>query len=199
MDNKKQELPVNWMVAASLCFLVLAFLIHKFDQNLSESIKSIQSVVSPAQKNKAVESTSRASLQNHYIFYKETPGQIKNTAAVTLKNQATQKIPISKQAVNESQSSVTNQDNVQPNSAAANPVPTEDQIMASLDLQAAQLQARSQALSNRVERIGKVHQLIVDSGGQLASSGNVKEFQPPLLEPPKDVEQKIKSNQWTAH
>lgn len=83
-------------------------------------------------------------------------------------------------------------------SAPVNSLPTQEQIMARIILQNQKDLELNNALSNRIDEINKVHQAILDSGGKSHSS-EVKPFVEPLLTPPDDVIEKIKSHHWTAH
>ncbi len=82
--------------------------------------------------------------------------------------------------------------------APANPIPTPEQTMAALSVQNTRREARDRVLSDRVTQIDAVHKAILAQGEKNTAKED-KTNPPPLLTPPAEIAEKLKSHQLTAH
>ena len=223
MIMKKQNLLMPG-IALIIVFLVISnYWMHKSsEQSVPSVATSNNPAVLPMQENNpaAVSSTdvqdpnalpSEEILSKQEILERERPENINTPEQqqVASPHKLTSQNNLATQQVNHaSQSSSaamvnragnrTSNDQSNTTMAPANPIPTQEEVIASVTLQNQKRQELDQILSDRMQQIEKVHKAILDSGWQ-NSSGKDKPVEPPLLTPPADVVQKIESHQWTAH
>ncbi len=81
----------------------------------------------------------------------------------------------------------------------ANPVLTDDQAMAGVNLANQQRQQREKILKDRRNQITQVHQAIMAEQAQNPTDSQVKPFVDPILTAPYDLLQKVKAHQVTVH
>jgi len=210
MANRENNLLIKWGVFILLCLATLLFGIHKLVQNVIGPEASNNPSATSAQQNGSP-AVSISGVQMQEGVTKEqnisSPNSLTSKQAINT-NVPNKQNPTSQQADNTSQSSSSTPDLVgssgsinQGNtvtSALANPIPTQEQIIASINLQDQQRQVLDQALSDRTKQIEKVHQAILDSGVQY-SYGQVKPFVDPIVKPPEDIVQKLKSHTLVGH
>ena len=217
MSDQKQGLPIKWVVIILTCLAALGFWTHMIEQNILQSSQSNTPSALPVKPQQNT-STADSSLGIQSSISEDNEGnsskqktlaveQIGNTNTSTQPNSPSKKNAILKEIENASEASSNNKTNLQEGTsesnkqsnttATVNAIPTQAEIMASLNLQNQQHQALTKALSDRTTQIEKTHQAIMDSFDS-NSSNQGQEVVPYTLPPPADITEKVKSHQLNA-
>ena len=200
MANKKQAQLFKWLFAI-LCIVVIGCWLFRPKQNVAGPVQSNNSGVVLQQENispSVIGTGSQSSLSKEENL--PSSSVLKEAGNINAPNQpesnSEKRSPTSAGAGQAENGMSDNQLNA---GAVANSIPTEAEVIASINLQNQQRQALAQVLSDRTDQITRVHEAILASLQGQNSSSQDKPVEPALLDPPDDVVQKLKSHLLMAH
>ena len=195
MADRKSNALIKWFGAIFLFFVVILPVgMHIFSPKVIEPARSLERVPSPAEPNDQAGSSvvvpqDRGSVSREVKAGDQRKPVPRQPGGVLRSPSAADDQAVTSEPGGRESFSLQ---------APANPVPTEAQILASIESQDQQRETRDRVVTDRVKQIDKVHRAIMDSGIQ-DSRAQVKPFVAPLVVPPDHIVQKLKSHELVGH
>jgi|GEM_PF-3258236 len=224
MMNKKRVLWIKWILCIILGFAIFSYWIYGREErivNIDERPMPSKNAVlqsSVAQKTPSTEENSSKSAMGPSTTDENrlnSEGEISTAkgASTSTENMLKQENSTKSPGVlNEKSSSQENVPSNQPREAndekpnnqvnavmTANPIPTDAQIIASINLQNQKNLQLEHALTDRINQINQVHEAILAEQAQNPTDTQVKPFVAPLLTAPSGLKEKVRSHEVTVH